>query len=217
MRTITRTSNPFAIRDKIVRIYLRKILRRFRRLNQSFLAFDEINGLSAVNACYEEVIAMTVEALKETAKKTYKWAHGDDDDFFVDLWLAGFFDAPDPVTHYKFYEEADRKRARLFEALESVTGKAEYKAQIELAIKQWSKQFEQPADDIVERILIEVYKRNGVKYGVWCTALDARVCGECAPKEGKIYPLDKVRHPPLHYNCRCFLWPVRTKDVTNNK
>ena len=53
MRTITRNSNPFAIRDKIVRIYLRKILRRFRKLNQSFLAFDEINGLSAVNSCYE--------------------------------------------------------------------------------------------------------------------------------------------------------------------
>ena len=215
MRTITRNSNPFAIRDKIVHIYLRKILRRFRKLNQSFLAFDEVNALSAVNACYEDVISMSVEALKETAKKTYKWANGSDDDFFVDLWLAGFFDAPDPVTHYKFYEEADRKRSRLFEALESVSTRAERKKQIDIALRYWTKQFEQTADDIVERILIEVYQRNGVKYVVWCTALDARVCGECAPREGKIYPLDKVTGPPLHYNCRCFLWPVRTK--TDNK
>ena len=211
MITITRKTDVFAIRDRIVRIYLRKILRRFKRLNNSLMAFDEVNALSAVNDCYEEVIAMTVEALKETAKKTYKWAHGDDDDFFVDLWLLGFFDEPDPVTHYKFYDEADRKRSRLYEALESVRTRAERKKQIDIALRYWTRQFEQTADDIVEAVIREVYKRNNVEYVMWVTAHDARVCIDCAVKDGKIYPFDKAPQPPMHYNCRCRLIPVIKK------
>ena len=50
MRRLTRDSNIYEIRDKLVRIYLKRILRRFKKLNQSLLAFDEINGLYAVNA-----------------------------------------------------------------------------------------------------------------------------------------------------------------------
>ena len=208
MRKITRESNPFAIRDEIVRIYLKRILRRFKRLNQSLLAFDEINGLNAVNECYEEIIAMTVEALTHIARRTYKWANGYDDDFFVDMWLAGLLDISDPVMHYKFYDEADRKRSRLFEALESVRTSAERKKQIEIGTRYWSKQFEQTADDVVEAVLIEVYRRNGVKYGVWVTAHDARVCGDCAARDGKIYPMNTPSKPPLHWNCRCFLTPI---------
>lgn len=211
MRTITRKTDVFAIRDKIVRIYLRKILRRFKRLNNSLMAFDEVNALSAVNACYEEVISMTVEALKLTAKRTYKWLNEDDDDFFVDLWLLGFFDVPDPVTHYKFYDEADRKRSRLFEALESVSTRAERKKQIDIALRYWTRQFEQTADDVVEAIIHEVYQRNGVEYVMWVTAHDSRVCIDCAVKDGKIYPFDKAPLPPMHYNCRCRLIPVIKK------
>ena len=57
MRKLTRESNPFEIRDRIVKAYLKLILRRFKRLNQgTILGFDEINALSAVNATYEDVI-----------------------------------------------------------------------------------------------------------------------------------------------------------------
>lgn len=204
MRNLTRDTDPYVIRDKIVRIYLRKILRRFKRLTNSLMAFDEVNALSAVNACYEEVISMTVEALKLTAKRTYKWLNEDDDDFFVDLWLLGFFDVPDPVTHYKFYDEADRKRSRLFEALESVSTRAERKKQIDIALRYWTKQFEQTADDIVDAVIRYVYEEEGVKYAEWVTQKDDRVCPECHARDGKIYPLSDFPPKP-HYNCRC--WP----------
>ena len=209
MRTITRKTDVFAIRDKIVRIYLRKILRRFKRLNNSLMAFDEVNALSAVNACYEEVISMTVEALKLTAKRTYKWLNEDDDDFFVDLWLLGFFDVPDPVTHYKFYDEADRKRSRLFEALESCRTSSERKKQIEIATRYFARQFEQTADDVVDAILLQTLQDNGVKYVRWVTMHDARVCADCASKDGKIYPVDSPILQPVHYNCRCWWIPVK--------
>ena len=86
MRTLTKDSNIYEIRDKIVKVYLKKILRRFRQLNQSLLAFDEINSMNAVYTAYDDVVEMSVEALKEIAKQTYKWIC--DEDFIVDMWLS---------------------------------------------------------------------------------------------------------------------------------
>ena len=210
MRKLTRDDDPYAIRDKIVPIYLRKILRRFKQLNNSLLGFDELNVLSAVNVTYEDVVAMTVEALKEIAKRTWRWVNGSDDGFFVDLWLAGFFSNPDPVTHYKFYDEADRKRSRLFEALESVTGKAERKKQIDIALRYWTKQFEQTADDVVDAVIEKALIDNGVKYAMWVTMKDERVCEDCHERDGKIYPIASFPAKP-HYNCRCRKVPVSYK------
>ena len=202
MRKLTKDSNVYEIRDRLVRVYLKRILRRFKRLNQSLLAFDEINGLYAVNACYEDVIAMSVECLKETAKRTHKWLTGDDD-FLVDMWLMGWLSTPDPVTHYKYYDEADRKRSRLFEALESCRTSAERKKQIELSMKYFVKQFEQTADDVVDAIILQTYKDNGIKYVEWVTMHDYKVCADCAARDGKIYPITAALQP-LHWNCRCF-------------
>ena len=56
MRRFTTEDDIFKIRDKIVKAYLKMILRRFKRLNQGFITgFDEINILSAVNTTYEDV------------------------------------------------------------------------------------------------------------------------------------------------------------------
>ena len=208
MRKLTRDSNIYEIRDKLVRVYLKRILKRFKRLNQSLLAFDEINGLTEVNACYEDVIMLSVDCLKETAKRTRKWLNGDDD-FLVDMWLMGWLNKPSPVTHYKYFDEADRKRSRLFEALESCRTSAERKKQSELATKYFAKQFEQTADDVVSAILLQTLQDNGVKYVRWVTMHDARVCADCASKDGKIYPVDSPILQPVHYNCRCWWIPVK--------
>lgn len=211
MRNLTRDSDPFAIRDKIVRIYLRKILRRFRQLNQSLLAFDEINALSAVNNAYDDVINMTVDALRDIAKKTYRWVNGSDGDFIVDMWLSDWLRQADPVMHYKFYEEADRKRSRLFEAIESVRTSAERKKQIDTGLRYWSKQFEQTADNLVSAVVLQAYKDNGVKYVMWMIMSDAKVCDDCYRRKGKIYPIDSLLLRALHWNCRCWWIPVRYK------
>ena len=118
MRTLTKDSNIYEIRDRIVKEYLKRILRRFKQLNQSVLAFDEMNRLAAVNACYDDVIALSVECIGKVAKRTRKWLNGDDG-FLVDMWLMGWLNEPNPVTHYKYMDEANRKRTRLFEAIES--------------------------------------------------------------------------------------------------
>jgi SPP1 gp7 family putative phage head morphogenesis protein len=208
MRRLTRDSNIYEIRDKLVRVYLRRILRRFKRLNQSLLAFDEVNNLYAVNACYEDVIMLTVDCLKEVTKRTRKWLNGDDD-FLFDAWLMGWLNEPDPVTHYKYFDEADRKRSRLFEAIESCRTSAERKKQIEIATQYFAKQFEQTADDVVNALLLQTLKDNEVKYVRWVTMHDAKVCADCASKDGKIYPINSPLLRPVHYNCRCWWIPAK--------
>ena len=209
MRKLTKDSNIYAIRDKIVKAYLKKILRRFRQLNQSLLAFDEVNLLGAVNNAYDDVVNMSVDALRDIAKKTYRWVNGSDGDFIVDMWLSGWLRQADPVMHYKFYDEADRKRSRLFEAIESVRTSAERKRQIEIALRYWSKQFEQTADNLVDEVVLQAYRDNGVKYVLCMTMRDAKVCSDCYAKQGKIYPITSPLLRPLHWNCRCWWIPVK--------
>lgn len=208
MRRLTRDSNIYEIRDRLVRVYLRRILRRFKRLNQSLLAFDEVNNLYAVNACYEDVIMLTVDCLKEVTKRTRKWLNGDDD-FLFDAWLMGWLNEPDPVTHYKYFDEADRKRSRLFEAIESCRTSAERRKQIEIATRYFVRQFEQTADDVVNALLLQTLKDNEVKYVRWVTMHDAKVCADCASKDGKLYPINSPLLRPVHYNCRCWWIPAK--------
>ena len=211
MRTLTKDSNIYEIRDKIVKVYLKKILRRFRQLNQSLLSFDEINSMNAVYTAYDDVVEMSVEALKEIAKQTYRWIC--DEDFLVDMWLSGWLKQADPVMHYKFYDEADRKRSRLFEAVESVRTSAERKKQIEVGMRYWVKQFEQTADNLVDDVVLQAYRDNGVKYVMWMIMNDAKVCNDCYRRKGKIYPIDSPLLRALHWNCRCWWIPIR-KNVS---
>ena len=56
----------------------------------------------------------------------------------------------------------------------------------------------------------QLAERNG-KYidGVmWITALDERVCDECAEHEGKVFKAGTEPACPVHVNCRCHLIPV---------
>lgn len=213
MRRLTKDSNIYEIRDKIVKVYLKKILRRFRQLNQSLLAFDEINSMTAVYTAYDEVVEMSVEALKDIAKKTYRWVNGSDGDFIVDMWLSDWLKQADPVMHYKFYDEADRKRSRLFEAVESVRTGAERKKQIDIGMRYWVKQFEQTADNLVDDVVLQAYRDNGVKYVMWMIMNDAKVCNDCYRRKGKIYPIDSPLLRALHWNCRCWWIPIR-KNVS---
>ena len=207
MRTLTKDSNIYEIRDKIVKVYLKKILRRFRQLNQSLLSFDEINSMNAVYTAYDDAVSMSVDALKEIAKQTYRWIC--DEDFLVDMWLSGWLKQADPVMHYKFYDEADRKRSRLFEAVESVRTSAERKKQIDIGMRYWVKQFEQTADNLVDDVVLQAYRDNGVKYVMWMIMNDAKVCNDCYRRKGKIYPIDSPLLRALHWNCRCWWIPIR--------
>ena len=72
---------------------------------------------------------------------------------------------------------------------EEVRGGAEEAGAVERGVWAWV--------EIVRRTLIpEVWTR-------WATVEDERVCPECGPLDGLVWPVDAGPTPPLHVNCRC--------------
>lgn len=69
---------------------------------------------------------------------------------------------------------------------------------------------------VANTVALESYRQNAdVLDGVqWLATLDTRTCVLCAPRHGRVYPLQGGRPvgldqpPPLHPRCRCFLSPV---------
>lgn len=57
------------------------------------------------------------------------------------------------------------------------------------------------------------YKDVGVEYVQIWAAEDERTCDECSKYHGKIYPIDKCPHVPLHPNCRCTIIPVTDESM----
>ena len=208
LRRLTRKSNPYAITDRIMNAYIKIILRRFRKLQDklSIMEFDELNVLNAVDSTYEEVIKLTVEGLGKVAQKEYKWLT--DDDFMFELWLSEYLEQYDETTKYQFYPEADRKRARTFEALMSCRTAADRKKEVDTALRYWTKQAKQTADDVTDAVIKKAYQDNNVKYVQWITMHDAKVCQDCHDRDGKIYPINSPMLQAVHYNCRCFWIPV---------
>ena len=51
----------------------------------------------------------------------------------------------------------------------------------------------------------QAYQELGVKNLQWYTALDERVCPECAPLHGNIYPINQGPRPAIHPQCRCVM------------
>lgn len=56
----------------------------------------------------------------------------------------------------------------------------------------------------------DTYRANGVEYVQLLATADARVCGYCLARAGRVYRRDEL-HLPLHANCRCFSLPVRAE------
>jgi len=54
---------------------------------------------------------------------------------------------------------------------------------------------------------IKFYNTVGVEKAIWQTAEDERTCPECAPLDGKVFPLDKLPSLPLHPDGRCYTEP----------
>lgn len=130
-------------------------------------------------------------------------------DKYVDSMLAEY----NPITGYLYLAEADRKRARLAEALIAailIGSRVDYRTQLKKFAVLWKTQTQQYAIDTVDKTRIRTLKKNGIKFVRWETEKDDRVCEECKKRNGKIYPINAIPSKP-HYGCRCWIVPV-TKD-----
>jgi SPP1 gp7 family putative phage head morphogenesis protein len=123
-----------------------------------------------------------------------------------ETWIEEFFDEYNPVTKYVFNNEIGRKESRLFEALVSSTLEKtqSYKTAENLLIRQ-IKQYAIDLDDTVSKV---VYKDLGVEKVMWNAEDDHKTCGDCNELDGQIFKLNDAP-PKQHYQCRCWLTPVK--------
>ena len=136
------------------------------------------------------------------------------DEKYVDGILAEY----NPVTGYLYEAEADRKRARLAEALIAavlVGLRAEYHKELHKFANLWHTQTLQYGETMVDKARIDTFKANGIRRVRWETEDDEKVCEECKKRDGKIYPIDGIPTKP-HYRCRCWVVPVLEKTKGNN-
>jgi SPP1 gp7 family putative phage head morphogenesis protein len=69
---------------------------------------------------------------------------------------------------------------------------------------------QQYAVDLEDEVAKSVYKAVGVKRVQWVAEQDERTCGVCHELDGTIYDLKDIP-PKQHYQCRCYLIPVRVE------
>lgn len=121
-------------------------------------------------------------------------------------WLENFLNKYNPVTKYVFSNEIDRKESRLFEAL--VSAMEERYESYATAENLLARQIKQSAINLEDEIKIETYKGAGVKKVQWVAEDDSKTCGVCKELDGEIFNIDEAP-PKQHYNCRCYLIPVK--------
>lgn len=199
--------------DKIIKEMNRANLKAFNLLKLA--KWDELRVIKQVAETYDSsvrlakrkylvcahdaYIAAMIEckiALRRATDMAY-------DDITVD-WVLDMLEEVDPVTLYAFLPETERKKERLTEALAVAKNRNQ---EIDRALRAWTKQVAQYADNSVDKARMEAFKAAGIKRVRWNTQDDERVCSDCHPLDGRIFDIDKVPPRP-HWGCRCWLTPV---------
>ena len=189
--------------DKAIKAVNRENLKLFGQLKIRLMKTDELNIIRSVGDTYDSSVRMAERRLLECARLAYLAAmqeSGKRKRNPIDLeWLIEFLMMADPVTLYKFLPEAERKKARLTEALAATTERIK---EVDKNLREWTKQIGQAAIGVTDAATIRAFKDAGVSQVQWVTEKDGRVCGACHDMDGNVYDIDKVPAKP-HVNCRC--------------
>lgn len=199
--------------DAAIRAMNREDLRAFGRLKT--MRFDELHVIREVTAVYDTA---ALKAKKRYRKVAYDslvealilcgWtsaeARRDAEKILGEKWVRDWLGETDPVVRYQFDPEKDRKKQRLIESLAVKPGRD---AEIDRALKEWSRQTGHFAIAVTDRARLDAFRHAGVEEVEWVTERDARVCRYCRSLDGKRYPIGKVPGK-AHMGCRCHLMPV---------
>lgn len=200
--------------DKAIKGMNRLMVEDFGRMKLA--KWDEVHVVRTVMTVYRRQRRKAREAYYEVAFEAYLlamaimdmapgMAHQMAEKAINEDWVNELLTEPDPVTHYEFDAETERKAYRLAEALEIVPDR---NMEIDRALRDLSKQFGQYAINATDRAVIQAYKDAGVKQVVWVSEGDSRVCTHCRGNDGKTFDIEKIPVKP-HWGCRCRLRPVK--------
>ena len=201
----------YDLADKAIKDMNRRNLRAFDGLKT--LKFDELNVLRSVTKVYVRIAKRRYRQIAEDAylealilagmdrKKAEKIA----EDSITDDWVLDMLEEYDALTLYSFVNEVERKKQRTAEAILAAQDKV---AEVDKALKLWTAQISQYADNSVLYATVDGYKEAGIKKVKWVAEQDAKVCKTCRKLDGKIFTIDKIPVVP-HLHCRCILLPVK--------
>lgn len=198
--------------DAAIKAMNRANLKAFGKLKLA--KFDELKLIREVGEVYAASARMAKKKYHEIFEDSFFWMlvelgceeveaariSGEE----VPKWVEQLLEDVDPVTLYRFYPEMERKADRLVEALMASTDKGR---EIERALRWWTMQVTQYADNCVYQGRLQAMRYAGVERVRWNTQHDERVCEECDERDGVVYEIDSV--PPSHWRCRCWLSPAR--------
>lgn len=200
--------------DKAISDMNRRNLRVFDKLKT--LKFDELNVLREVSKVYDDSVRIAKRRYRQIAEDAYlealilagigrKKAENLTEESITDDWVLDMLEEYDALTLYSFVNETERKKQRTAEAILAAHDKT---AEVEKALRLWTLQVSQYADNSVFYATVDGYQKAGVKRVKWVSETDSKVCETCEDLNGKIFDIDKA--PPVpHYHCRCILIPVK--------
>lgn len=177
--------------------------------------FDEINVVRLVTSLFDESVRRAkqryyeiafdayIVALLSAGKENRAATRMAESDITQD-WVLDMLEEVDPVTLYSFMAETERKKQRLIETLSVAQNR---NAEIDRALKRWTVQVGQFADNSVYRARIEAFSAAGIENVRWVTQKDNRVCTECDDLDDRVFPIEEVP-PPQHIHCRCYIVPA---------
>ena len=199
--------------DEAIREMNRWNLRAFNGLKLA--RWDGLHVVRQVNEVYDESIRRAKRKYYEIAVEAYILAmleariervkaHRMADEAIDMEKIMEWLEDVDPVTMYAFFSEAERKKARLLEATSVAQNRNK---EIDKALRYWTKQVAQYADNSVHNARLMAFRDAGVKKVMWHTQQDEKVCEDCGPLDGEVFDIDSVPDRP-HWGCRCWISPV---------
>lgn len=204
----------FDLADKAIKDMNRRNLRAFDGLKT--LKFDELNVLKSVAKVYDNSVSIAKRRYRQIAEDAYlealilagmdrKKAEELAEESITDDWVLDMLEDYDALTLYSFVNEVERKKQRTAESILAAQDKT---AEVDKALRLWTLQISQYADNSVLYATVDGYKEAGIKKVKWVAEQDAKVCKTCRKLDGKIFTIDKIPVVP-HYHCRCILMPTK--------
>jgi SPP1 gp7 family putative phage head morphogenesis protein len=216
----------YDLTDLLIAILTTELRKEVNRLD--VIGFDELSAGSITRLTKE----MITRLLKSNKREYIKIVHNATEEAKEDLEALGLATALtisadgkyvdkvlkeyNPVTGYLYNAEADRKRARLAEALITavlIKSRNDYHEELRKFANLWHTQTLQYGETMVDKARLDTFKKNGIKRVKWVSEHDNRVCEECKERDGKVYPINAIPVKP-HYRCRCWIEPL--KENGNN-
>ena len=203
----------------------KKLRTEFNRLG--LLGFDELNVVNTKNitkAMFDRLLSENEKMYQKAADKAYSKAKKT----AVDAgyreeektagvggeWLMAVLLGFNFVTGYVYDREAERKRLRLNEQIltaREYDSRELFNSSLQRTANLWWTQTSQYGITVVDEATLKGYADMGVKKVRWKSVIDGRECKVCRERHNKTYKISEVPEK-AHYNCRCYLEPVKTEE-----